>query len=39
MTYIGMEIDPVTLDYMRRLKDLFDPRGILNPGKVFPAPA
>lgn len=36
MAYVGMEIDPVTLDYMRRIKLLFDPRGILNPGKVFP---
>lgn len=36
MAYVGMEIDPVTLDYMRRLKALFDPNGILNPDKVFP---
>ncbi|MBW2122166.1 MAG: hypothetical protein JRH07_10015, partial [Deltaproteobacteria bacterium] len=21
---------------MKRIKDLFDPRGILNPGKIFP---
>ena len=37
--YIGREIDPVTLDLMRRLKREFDPLGILNPDKVFPPPA
>ncbi len=35
--YIGKEIDPVTLDLMRRIKRQFDPRNILNPGKLFPA--
>lgn len=35
--YIGREINPVTLDLMRRIKDQFDPKGILNPGKVFPS--
>lgn len=34
--YIDREIDPVTLDLMRRLKREFDPRGILNPDKLFP---
>ncbi|MCC6302432.1 MAG: FAD-binding protein [Gammaproteobacteria bacterium] len=34
--YIDREIDPVTLDLMRRLKREFDPRGILNPDKMFP---
>ncbi|MBI5450556.1 MAG: FAD-binding protein [Gammaproteobacteria bacterium] len=34
--FIGREIDPVTLALMRRIKDQFDPRGILNPGKMFP---
>jgi len=34
--YVGLEIDPVTLDLMRRIKREFDPRNILNPGKMFP---
>jgi len=35
--YIAREIDPVTLDLMQRIKSEFDPRNILNPGKIFPA--
>jgi FAD/FMN-containing dehydrogenase len=27
--------DPVALDLMRRIKASFDPKGILNPGKVL----
>ncbi|MDH5178492.1 MAG: FAD-binding protein [Gammaproteobacteria bacterium] len=34
--YIDREIDPVTLDLMQRIKQQFDPNGILNPGKMFP---
>jgi D-lactate dehydrogenase len=34
--YIGLEIEPVTLELMRRIKRQFDPNGILTPGKVFP---
>jgi D-lactate dehydrogenase len=34
--YINREIDPSTLDLMRRIKKQFDPNGILNPDKVFP---
>jgi len=37
--YLGLAIDPVTLDLMRRIKSQFDPRGILNPDKLFPDPA
>ena len=34
--FIGMEIRPAELDLMRRIKGVFDPDGILNPGKIFP---
>ncbi|MBI5783257.1 MAG: FAD-binding protein [Gammaproteobacteria bacterium] len=34
--YINRAIDPVTLDLMRAIKRQFDPKGILNPDKVFP---
>jgi D-lactate dehydrogenase len=34
--FVDREIDPVTLGLMRRIKQEFDPRGILNPGKMFP---
>ena len=34
--YINRAIDPVTLDLMRAIKRQFDPRGILNPDKIFP---
>jgi D-lactate dehydrogenase (cytochrome) len=34
--FIGMEISPASLRLQRGIKRLFDPRGILNPGKIFP---
>lgn len=34
--YIGLEISNREMDIMRGIKRLFDPKGILNPGKVFP---
>ncbi len=35
--YITMEIDPIALALMKRIKLAFDPDGILNPGKIFPS--
>ncbi len=35
--YLGIELSPATIDLMRRVKQTFDPNGILNPGKIFPA--
>ena len=34
--YVARAIDPPTLALMRAIKQQFDPKGILNPGKVFP---
>jgi len=34
--YIGMEIGADALGAMKRIKQVLDPRGILNPGKIFP---
>lgn len=34
--YIGMEIPPAELDLMKKVKSVFDPKNILNPGKIFP---
>ncbi len=36
--YINRAIDPVTLELMRAIKRQFDPKGILNPDKIFPPP-
>jgi len=33
--YIGMEIGTQEIALMKRIKTLFDPNGILNPGKIF----
>jgi len=35
--FVAREIEPATLELMRAIKRLFDPRAILNPGKMFPA--
>ncbi len=37
LPYIGMEIKQTELALMKGIKDLFDPRNILNPGKIFPS--
>ncbi len=34
--FVGLEFDAATLGLMRELKTLFDPNGILNPGKKLP---
>ncbi|MCU0934261.1 MAG: FAD-binding oxidoreductase, partial [Thiobacillaceae bacterium] len=36
--YVARELDVDTLAMMRDLKHLFDPNGILNPGKKLPDP-
>ena len=33
--YLQMEIPQAGLELMSRIKKAFDPRGILNPGKIF----
>jgi len=35
--WLGLELGQPELDRQRRLKAVFDPLGIMNPGKVFPA--
>lgn len=34
--FMDIAFDRVQLDLMRRIKDVFDPQGIMNPGKVLP---
>jgi len=34
--YITKEIGSVELNLMKKIKKIFDPNGILNPGKIFP---
>lgn len=34
--FVEREIDPVTLALMHQIKQVFDPAGILNPGKTLP---
>jgi glycolate oxidase len=35
--YLAMELSPDTIAAMKRVKALFDPNNILNPGKIFPS--
>ncbi len=34
--FIPLALDATQLELMRRIRDVFDPRRILNPGKIFP---
>lgn len=34
--YIKMELPETNIEMMRSIKKIFDPKGILNPGKIFP---
>jgi len=36
MPYIGKEIGKAEMAIMKKIKAVFDPNGILNPGKIFP---
>ncbi len=33
--FLGLEFDPATMAYMKGIKAVFDPAGLLNPGKIF----
>ncbi len=37
--YLPLEQSPALIALQERIKDVFDPRGVLNPGKIFPAGA
>jgi glycolate oxidase len=37
--YLGMELSEAAMALQRRLKAAFDPRNIMNPGKIFPGQA
>jgi glycolate oxidase len=37
--YMPLQFAPHDLAAMRRVKDAFDPAGLMNPGKVFPTPS
>jgi glycolate oxidase len=35
--YLRMELEPASIRLMKSIKKVFDPKGILNPGKIFPS--
>lgn len=36
--FMEMELGPIGLDMMKRIKQAWDPNNIMNPGKIFPEP-
>jgi glycolate oxidase len=36
--YLGLEQSDALIDLQMKIKRTFDPKGLLNPGKIFPAP-
>ena len=34
--FLPVELSPRTIEIMKRVKQAFDPDGLLNPGKIFP---
>jgi glycolate oxidase len=34
--FLGYEVAPLEMRIMREIKKIFDPKGVLNPGKIFP---
>lgn len=36
MPFLSLELSPEVIHLSKRIKQAFDPRGILNPGKIFP---
>ncbi|MBW1988115.1 MAG: FAD-binding protein [Deltaproteobacteria bacterium] len=37
--YLSMEVSPERIRLMQGIKKVFDPKGVLNPGKIFPFPS
>lgn len=37
--YLDMELTPAVIEAMKSIKAALDPKGVLNPGKIFPKPA
>jgi len=35
--YVEMELSQVSIGLMKAIKRVFDPKGIINPGKMFPS--
>ena len=33
--YLNRSLDPVAVELMRGIKKVFDPKSLLNPGKIF----